>query len=105
MLVLAGPYPAGTESVRGGISLAEYSHSHGVTIHEGPMADKRGTGWRDDAAKLEALNQKRIQNPMQTLPNTMTTLDKPHAKRARSDEGTADESDIFTGGDRIGLDG
>lgn len=79
----------------------EYSHTHGVTIHEGPMADKRGTGWRDDAAKLEALNEKRMQSPMQTLPNSMTTIDKAHAHGAKSDEGTVDKTDNAVGGDHI----
>lgn len=78
----------------------EYSHEHGVTIHEGPMADTRGTAWRKDAAKLEALNQQRIQNPNQTLPDSLTTIDKAHAQTAKSDEGSVDKAD-GVGGDHI----
>ena len=78
----------------------EYSHEHPVTIHEGPMADKRGTGWRDDARKLEELNAKRIQNPMKTPPNDQTSIDKAHAAVAKSDEGRFDP-DIIIGGDDI----
>lgn len=79
--------------------MAEYSHTHGVTIHEGPMAGKRGTRWREDAAKLEALNQKRIQNPWQTLPNDLTTNDKAHAWHTKSDEGSVDKTAAGRGGD------
>lgn len=75
---------------------------NGYTIHEGPMADTRGTGWREDAAKLEALNQRRIENPMQSLPNNMTTIDKVHAFRAKSDEGSVDQTEIAReGGDTV----
>lgn len=75
---------------------------NGYTIHEGPMADTRGTGWREDAAKLEALNQRRIENPMQSLPNNMTTIDKAHAFRAKSDEGSVDQTEIAReGGDTV----
>lgn len=81
--------------------MAEYSHEHGITIHEGPMADRRGKGWRDDAAKLEALDQKRIQNPWQTLPNSMTSIDKAHARNVKSDEGTVDKTAAGQGGDHI----
>ncbi len=66
----------------------EFSHDHGVTLHEGPMADTRGTSWRRDAIELERINQQVIQNPSQTLPNRLTTLDKAHAHGAKSDEGT-----------------
>ena len=79
----------------------EYSHEHGVTIHEGPRADQRGTGWREDAAKLEELNQRQIESPMQTLPNTMTSMDKAHAHGAKSDEGSVDKTDNAVGGDHI----
>ncbi len=72
-----------------------------VPIHEGPMADKRGTGWRDDAAKLEALNRERIDSPMQTLPNSMTTIDKAHAHGAKSDEGMVSKEDNAAGGDHF----
>lgn len=75
---------------------------NGYTVHEGPMADSRGTGWREDAAKLEALNQRRIENPMQSLPNRMTTIDKAHAHAAKSDEGTVDQTEIaLEGGDTV----
>lgn len=69
----------------------EYSHEHGITIHEGPMADKRGTQWRDDAAELEALNQQQIQNPMQTLPNRLGSQDKARGSRSKSDGGITGE--------------
>jgi hypothetical protein len=65
------------------------------------MADKRGTDWRDDAAKLEALNQKRIENPMKTPPNDLTSIDKAHAARAKSDEGRFEQSETTVGGDDI----
>lgn len=65
-----------------------------LPIHEGPMADSRGTGWRADAARLEAADQRRLENPMQTLPNSMTTIDKAHAARAKSDEGSISASDV-----------
>lgn len=68
-------------------------------IHEGPMADRRGTGWREDAARLEAMDQQRLENPMQTLPNSLTSIDKAHAARAKSDGGTVDfEADLAGGG-------
>lgn len=66
----------------------EFSRENGVTVHEGPMADTRGTGWRKDAIELERINQQVIQNPSQTLPNHLTTIDKAHAHGAKSDEGT-----------------
>jgi hypothetical protein len=56
-------------------------------IHEGPMADRRGTGWREAAAELEARAQERMENPMKTPPNRLTQIDKDHAARAKSDEG------------------
>jgi len=79
----------------------EYSHEHGISIHEGPMADSRGTQWREDAAKLEALNQRRIQNPEQTLPNSLTSIDKALATHAKSDEGSVDKTASGVGGDHI----
>jgi hypothetical protein len=79
----------------------EYSHTHGITVHEGPAADSRGTGWRKDAVKLEALNQRRIESPMQAVPNELTTIDKAHAHRGKSDEGTVDPTEFGTGGDTI----
>lgn len=80
---------------------ADYSHTHGITVHEGPAADSRGTGWRKDAVRLEALNQQRIENPMQPLPNDQTTIDKAHAHQGKSDEGTVDPTELGTGGDTI----
>jgi len=63
------------------------------------MADRRGTGWRQDAAELEARDRRRKENPMQTLPNNLTSIDKAHAARAKSDEGTVDlEADLAGGG-------
>jgi len=59
----------------------------GQPVHEGPMADRRGTGWREDAARLEALDQERLENPMKTPPGNLTSTDKAHAARAKSDEG------------------
>lgn len=79
----------------------ERKHREGVTIHEGPMADTHGTEWREQAAKLEELNQRRIEDPMQTLPNSLTTIDKAHAWRAKSDEGTVDKTDNAVGGDHV----
>lgn len=73
----------------------------GYTVHEGPMADTRGTDWRQDAAKLEAINQRRIENPMKTPPNTLMSMDKAHAFRAKSDEGSFDKDDIMAGGDTV----
>lgn len=81
----------------------DYSREHGVTIHEGPMADRRGTGWRDDAAKLEELNQRLIESPMQTLPNDLTSLDKEHAFRAKGDAGTVDKTANAVGGDHTAV--
>jgi hypothetical protein len=102
MLTEVGQKRLAKIAVRGGIMMTgQYSHNHGVTIHEGPMADKRGTGWRDDAAKLEKLNQERIESPMQTLPNSMTTIDKAHAHGAKSDEGTVDKTANAMGGDEV----
>lgn len=75
---------------------------NGYIVHEGPMADRRGTDWRQDAAKLEALAQKRRENPMQTLPNSMTSIDKAHAARAVSDGGIVDKTENAAGGDEIG---
>jgi hypothetical protein len=66
-------------------------------VHEGPMADRRGTGWREDAARLEALDQQRLENPMQTLPNSLTSLDKQHAREAKTDGGAV-ERDIESAG-------
>lgn len=72
---------------------------HEVVLHEGPMADTRGTSWRQDAAELEAREQERIENPMPSLPNSMTTLDKAHPARAKSDEGQAGLQDATIGTD------
>jgi hypothetical protein len=82
----------------------EYSHEHPVTIHQGPMADKRGTGWREDAARLEALNHERIENPMQTLPNQMTTIDRASAYSAKGNAGTVDRTTVEPDGDTVELD-
>lgn len=79
----------------------EQQGREGITIHEGPMADSHGTEWREQAAKLEELNQRRVENPMQTLPDSMTTIDKAHAWRSKSDEGTVDKTDNAVGGDHI----
>lgn len=79
----------------------EYSHEHPVTIHHGPMAGKRGNDWEDDARKLEELNQKRIENPMKTPPNDMTSHDLAHAARSVGDEGRWDKSETTVGGDDI----
>jgi hypothetical protein len=78
----------------------EFSHEHGVTVHEGPMADTRGTSWRQDAIELEKINQRVIQNPNQTLPNHLTTIDKTHAHRAKSDEGTVASTEDGLSGTR-----
>lgn len=87
----------GTE--KRGIRMAQrYSHKHGVTVHEGPMADARGTGWRADAVRLEAENQERIENPMKTLPNRLTSIDKDRAARAKGDTGTVDATDVVPRG-------
>lgn len=74
----------------------------GYVVHEGPMADKRGTGWRQDAARLEALDQRRLENPMKTPPSGLTSIDKAHASRAKSDEGSIDEDELMAeGGDTV----
>gem|GEM_PF-1380898 len=83
----------------------EYSHKHAVTVHAGPMADKRGTGWREDAAKLEEANERRIENPMKTPPNNLTSIDKAHTHGAKSDEGTFEQSDVTIGGDDVKIHG
>lgn len=70
----------------------------GYPAHEGPMADRRGTGWRQDAAALEAQERQRRQNPMRGLPNRLTAIDKAHAARAKSDEGTVDPQYDLAGG-------
>lgn len=75
----------------------------GQIIHEGPMADRRGTDWRDDAAKLEALDDERIQNPMKTPPNNLTSIDKAHAHGAKGDEGRFNKTSLqLEGEDAIG---
>lgn len=71
----------------------EYSHEHPVTIHEGPMADKRGTDWRDDARKLEELNQQLIENPNKSLPNSLTSMDKEHPEGSKGDTGRVYDGD------------
>lgn len=63
------------------------------------MADRRGTDWRQDAAKLEALRQRRNENPMKAPPNNLTSIDKAHAFRAKSDEGSFDKTDLELEGD------
>jgi hypothetical protein len=78
-----------------------YSHEHPVTVHHGPMAGKRGDSWEADAIRLEQENAARIENPMPTLPNQMTTIAKGDAARVKSDEGTVDEDEIFVEGDTI----
>lgn len=66
------------------------------------MADRRGTEWRKDAARLEALDQRRLENPMKTPPNSMTSIDKARASRAKSDEGSVDKDALMAeGGDTI----
>lgn len=65
------------------------------------MAGTRGEGWRESARKLEALNQKRMQNPMQTLPNRLTAVDKAHSMRAKSDEGKPNRNEDVVGQDPI----
>jgi hypothetical protein len=67
------------------------------------MAGKRGDDWEDDARKLEELNAKRIENPMKTPPNNVTSIDKDHAARSRSEEGRFSQSETTTGGDDIKL--
>lgn len=76
----------------------DYSREHPVTIHEGPMADKHGTDWRDDARKLEELNAKMIESPQQTLPNSMTSIDKKRPL-AKSNDGTVDKTASGVGGE------
>jgi hypothetical protein len=78
----------------------DFSREHGVTVHQGPMADTRGTSWRQDAIELEKINQQVIQNPNQTLPNQLTTIDKAHAHRAKSDEGTVASTEDGLSGTR-----
>jgi len=73
----------------------------GQPVHEGPMADRRGTGWREDAARLEALDQERLENPMKTPPDSLTSVDKAHAARAKSDEGTVSRQGRAAGGDGV----
>lgn len=68
------------------------------TVHEGPMADRRGPGWRQDAVELEARDRERKENPMGALPNNLTTIDKAHAARAKSDEGSVDPQADLGGG-------
>lgn len=81
----------------------EYSHEHPITIHHGPMAGKRGDDWEDDARKLEELNQKRQENPMKTPPSDLTSIDKAHPARSRSEEGRFEQSETTIGGDDIKL--
>lgn len=69
------------------------SRSDGVTIHEGPMADRRGTQWREDAVKLEKANQQMINNPGKSFPSNLTTIDKAQAARAKGDGGFITEED------------
>jgi len=68
--------------------------SQGSMVHEGPMADRRGTSWRVDAARLEEANQRMIQNPGKSFPNRLTSIDKDHAARAKGDGGTIVEGDL-----------
>ena len=65
------------------------THGREAVLHEGPMADTRGTGWRQDAAELEAREHERMENPMPSLPDHLTTIDKARVSRAKSDEGRA----------------
>lgn len=67
---------------------------NGYTIHEGPMADTRGTSWREDAARLEAAAQERRENPMKSPPNNLTSIDKAHAARAKGDGGRFNSTDL-----------
>lgn len=57
----------------------------GYPIHEGPMADRRGTEWRKDAAELEARDRRRKENPTGALENSLRSHNKDHAARAKSD--------------------
>lgn len=68
--------------------------SEGHTVHEGPMADRRGTSWREDAARLEAANQRMIENPGKSFPSNLTRIDKDHAARAKASGGVAAEGDL-----------
>lgn len=70
------------------------SRSRGVTVHEGPMADRRGTSWRADAVRLEEANQRVINNPGKSFPSELTTIDKAHAARAKGDGGVVAEGDL-----------
>jgi hypothetical protein len=79
----------------------QYSHEHPVTVHHGPMAGKRGDSWEADAIRLEQENAERIENPMPTLPNQTFSNAKGDQARLKSDEGTVDEDEIFTGGDTV----
>jgi hypothetical protein len=54
-------------------------HGRHVIIHEGPMADRRGTDWRQDAAELEARDQDRIEHALHG--DTMRAGDLPPAMR------------------------
>lgn len=58
------------------------------------MADKRGTSWRKGAIELEQRNHERMENPMKSPPNSLTSIDKAHAARSKSDEGQWD-SDVM----------
>lgn len=79
----------------------EHSYENPIQVHEGPMADKRGTSWREDAVRLEALNAERIRSPWKTVPNTMTTMDKARAHRSKGDTGTYDDLDVTREGDHF----
>lgn len=70
---------------------------NGYTVHEGPRADKHGTGWRQDAAKLEAMAQIRRENPNKSLPNMLTSIDKAHAVSAKTDGGAIDRDSQVAG--------
>jgi hypothetical protein len=62
-------------------------HGRHVVIHEGPMADRRGTDWRSDAAKLEARDQERIERALHG--ESMRAEDLPPALRDVSTEAAA----------------
>jgi hypothetical protein len=79
----------------------QYSHEHPVTVHHGPMADTRPSDWERDAIALEQENARRIENPMPTLPNKEYSNAKGDQARLKSDEGTVDADEIFTGGDTV----
>lgn len=69
------------------------------------MADTRGTGWREDAARLEAVARERTENPMKTPPSRLTSIDKDHAVRAKADEGRFNKTDLqLEGEDTIGVE-